>query len=68
MVNWERGRSPEYQRQLDAFWQKRAELFVAADRMLTADQRKVALRRINGYAEDFVHLASKSEGNRTASR
>jgi hypothetical protein len=68
MVNWDRGRSPEYQRQLDAFWQKRAELFVAADRMLTADQRKVALRRINGYADDFAHLANRSDSSRTASR
>jgi hypothetical protein len=68
MVNWDKGRSPEYQRQLDAFWQKRAELFVAADRMLTGDQRKVALRRINGYSEDFTHLASRSDGSRTASR
>ena len=68
MVNWDKGRSPEYQKQLDTFWQKRAELFVAADRMLSTDQRKVALRRINGYAEDFTHLASRSDGSRTAAR
>jgi Family of unknown function (DUF6279) len=68
MVNWDKGRSPEYQRQLDASRQKRAELFVAADRMLTTDQRKVALRRVNGYVEDFTHLASRSDGSRTALR
>jgi hypothetical protein len=68
MVNWERGRSAEYQRQLDAMWQKRAELFVQADRMLSADQRRVALKRIQGYAEDFTQLARRggAEASRTA--
>jgi len=68
LVNWERGRSPEYQKQLDASWQKRAELFVVADRMLTSDQRKIALRRIETYADDFTHLARRSDGSRTAAR
>ena len=68
MANWERGRSPEYQKQLDASWQKRAELFVAADRMLTADQRRVALRRIETYADDFTQLARRSDSGRTAAR
>ena len=68
MVNWDKGRSSEYQRQIEASWQKRAELFVAADRMLSSDQRKVALRRVNGYVEDFTHLASRSDGSRTAAR
>lgn len=68
MVNWDKGRSSEYQRQIEASWQKRAELFVAADRMLSSDQRKVALRRVNGYVEDFAHLASRSDGSRTAAR
>jgi len=68
MANWERGRSPEYQKQLDASWQKRAELFVAADRMLTTDQRRVALRRIETYADDFTQLARRSDSSRTAAR
>ena len=68
LVNWERGRSAEYQKQLDASWQKRAELFVVADRMLTTDQRKVALRRIETYADDFTQLARRNDGGRTASR
>jgi hypothetical protein len=68
LVNWERGRSSEYQKQLDASWQKRADIFVVADRMLTSDQRKVALRRIETYADDFTQLARRSEGGRTAAR
>jgi len=68
MANWERGRSADYQKQLDLAWQKRAELFVAADRMLTTDQRKVALRRIETYADDFTHLARRGDTSRTAAR
>jgi hypothetical protein len=68
MANWERGRSVEYQKQLDASWEKRAELFVAADRMLMPDQRRVALRRIETYADDFTQLARRSDSGRTAAR
>jgi hypothetical protein len=68
LVSWERGRSAEYQKQLDLHWQKRAEAFVAVDRMLTADQRKVALQRIQTYADDLTQLARRSDGSRTAAR
>lgn len=59
LTSWEKQRSPEYQRQLDASWQKRADLFVAVERMLTAEQRTAALQRIQGYAEDFTQLARR---------
>ena len=68
MAHWERGRSPDYQKQLDLAWQKRADLLVTADRMLNAEQRKTALRRIAGYADDFHQLAIRSDGSRTAQR
>ena len=57
MSQWERGRSAEYQRQIDASWQKRTDLFVAVDRMLTAEQRVASLQRIENYANDFSQLA-----------
>src|SRR5688572_7010244 len=53
MAYWDRGRSAEYQRQVDASWQKRADLFVAVDRMLTPEQRTASLQRIDTYATDF---------------
>jgi hypothetical protein len=59
MVHWERGRSAEYQRQIDASWQKRADLFVAIDRMLTPEQRTVSLQRLETYASDFTQLAQR---------
>ena len=68
LTNWERNRSPEYQKQLDASWQKRAELFVAVDKMLTPDQRSASLNRMNTYADDFAQLARREGGTpRTAS-
>jgi hypothetical protein len=69
LVSWERGRSAEYQKALDAVWQKRAALFVNVERSLTAEQRATSLQRIASYAEDFVQLARAApEGNRTAAR
>ncbi|HYH40336.1 MAG TPA: DUF6279 family lipoprotein [Burkholderiales bacterium] len=62
MVNWERNRSADFQKQLDASWVKRADLLVAVDRMLTPDQRTASLQRIQGYANDFTQLASQGRG------
>ena len=59
MSQWERGRSAEYQRQVDASWQKRAELFVAVDKMLTPEQRVASLQRLDTYANDFTQLAKR---------
>ena len=70
MVNWDRNRSADFQKQLDASWQKRADLLVAVDRMLTPEQRTASLQRIQGYANDFTQLASQGRGEagRTAAR
>ena len=59
MAHWERGRSAEYQRQVDASWQKRADLFVTIEKMLTPEQRTASLRRIENYATDFTQLARR---------
>jgi hypothetical protein len=67
LVNWERTRSAEYQKKLDAVWQKRADLFVAVDRTLTAEQRAASLQRMTAYADDFTQLARRgAEPSRTA--
>jgi hypothetical protein len=59
MVNWEKGRSAEYQKQLDASWQKRADLFMAVDRMMTPEQRTASLQKIESYSNDFTQLARR---------
>jgi hypothetical protein len=69
MVGWDRNRSAEYQKQLDASWQKRADLLVAVHRMFTPDQRTAALERLNTYAADFTQLAHQAPGTKqTAAR
>lgn len=68
LVHWERGRSAEYQRQLTAWWHKRADLFVAVHQMQTREQRVASLQRIQSYVDDFTHLARRDSGSRTASR
>jgi hypothetical protein len=65
LVNWERGRSPEYQKANDAAWARRIELIIAVDRMFTPTQRTAAARRFQTYAEDFAQLAGRAEGART---
>lgn len=65
--NWERGRTADYQKRLDASWEKRAELYVSVDKMFTPDQRNAYLQRIQSYSDDFTQLARR-EGGATASR
>ena len=66
MVNWERGRPAEFQKQLDHSWQRRAELLATVDRMLTPDQRNTSLQRVQAYADDFTQLAARRDAGRTA--
>ena len=68
LTNWERNRTAEYQKQLDASWQKRAELFVAVDKLLTQEQRNASLNRMKTYADDFTQLARREGAPRTAAR
>jgi hypothetical protein len=68
LVNWERGRSADEQKRLDAWWAKRADIFVALERSLTPEQRTASLQRMQAYADDFTQLARRGEPSRTASR
>ena len=68
LANWDKGRSAEDQKRLDAWWAKRADVFVAMERMMTAEQRAVALQRMQNYIEDFTQLAGRTDGGYTAAR
>lgn len=68
VVNWERGRSPDYQKRLDAWWTKRADILVSIDKTLTQQQRTAALQRAQGYADDFMTLAGRGAAPKTAAR
>jgi hypothetical protein len=66
LVEWERGRSPEYKKANDAQWAKRVDLFVTVDRMLTPRQRTAAVQRLQTYVDDFTHLAGRNDSVRTS--
>ncbi|MEN3355658.1 MAG: hypothetical protein V7640_3816 [Betaproteobacteria bacterium] len=68
LANWERGRTADEQKRLDAWWAKRADIFVALERTLSREQRVASLERMQAYADDFMHLARRGEASRTASR
>jgi hypothetical protein len=68
LANWNGGRTADEQKKLDAWWAKRAEIFVAIDRSLTGEQRSVAMQRMQNYSEDFTQLARRGDAGKTAAR
>jgi hypothetical protein len=68
LSNWETGRDPEYERATDAAWQKRVQIFLAVERMLTPEQRETLIRRMQNHADEFRQLARQGapESSRTA--
>jgi hypothetical protein len=67
LANWDRGRTAEEQKRLDAWWHKRADIFVSLDKTLSADQRTASIAKMGGYIDDFTQLAGKGTP-RTAAR
>jgi hypothetical protein len=53
----ERGRPPEYQKKLAYNTAVTLNFIVTIDRMITSDQRKKLIRRLNDLAEDFDRLS-----------
>ena len=59
LIHREHGRSPEAARAFDESWRKRAEFYEAVDRLLTAEQRKHLLHRLQDYIDDFREFAAR---------
>ena len=59
LVHWENRRSPALARAFDESWLKRAEFYVAVDRLLTTEQRKHLLHRLQDYIDNFRELAAR---------
>ncbi|MNC86417.1 hypothetical protein D3C83_20740 [compost metagenome] len=59
LLNWEEGRDPEYDRLWKEWLPKQADLYVAADRMLTPHQREHVMGRLQQYADDFTRLSQR---------
>jgi len=59
LLAWEEGRDPEFARQAREWERRQAELYAAAGRMLTPQQRAHVQRRIKNYMDDFTRLAQR---------
>jgi hypothetical protein len=68
LVNWDKGRTPDEQKKLDAWWAKRADIFATLDKTITPDQRTASLTRMQGLIDDFSQLARKGDAGKTAAR
>jgi hypothetical protein len=67
LLNWEKGRAPQYERLQSEAWENRVAFFVAVDRMLTPHQRATMTRRLQNYIDDFTRLAER-RGAQTAAQ
>lgn len=60
LLDWEQGRSPQYDRLLARWWEQRVAFFVEVYRLLTPAQRAIGLHRLQNYIEDFQSLSERS--------
>jgi hypothetical protein len=58
--NWERGREPTYAKLARQAAEQRSQIYADIDRLLTPAQRRTALERLQGYADDFTALAASA--------
>src|SRR5262249_22977746 len=59
LLDWESGRTPEYDRVLTDWWEKRQDYFIALYHLLTPEQRASVQRRLQGYVDDFLKLSER---------
>lgn len=60
LLDWERGRSPEYEKLADEAYERRIQFYIAVDKLLTPAQRQHVFQRMQRFIEDFRILAQKS--------
>jgi hypothetical protein len=59
LLNWEEGRSPEYQRFFADWRRQQAEFYVNVERVLTPAQKNSVIAKVERYANDFTQLAQR---------
>lgn len=67
LLDWEKGRAPQYERLQSESWENRIAFLMAVDRMLTPQQRATLTRRLQNYIDDFSRLAER-RGAHTAAQ
>ena len=59
LLDWERGRTPEFERLSNEVYAKRIQFYLEVERLLTPGQRQTVLQRLQDYADDCRALAEK---------
>lgn len=66
LIDWERGRSADYTRAWNEHIDRRIDMYVAIDRMLTPGQRARVLTRLQDYIDDFYALSEQGRARPVA--
>lgn len=59
LIDWDKGRTPEYERRFNEAFEQRVQIVIEIERMLTPHQRTLALNRLQDYIDDFTRLAER---------
>lgn len=59
LLDWDRGRTPEYERAAAETAERRVEFYLALEKILTPAQRERALKRLHGFGNDFKALSER---------
>lgn len=59
LSDWEKGRSPDYEKALLDIYDKRVALYLEVERLLTPQQREHVLHKLQGYIDDIQSLAAR---------
>ncbi len=60
LLEWERGRSAEYERVAAEAQERRIDFFITLEKLLTPLQRERALKRLEGFGNDFKTLGDRA--------
>lgn len=59
LLDWEHGRTPEFERRSDEVYAKRIEFYLAVDKLLSPRQRQNVLHRLQDYVDDCKALSER---------
>ena len=59
LLDWEHGRSPEYEKLSTEVYEQIIQFYIAVDALLTRGQRQIVLHRLQEYADDCKALGEK---------
>jgi hemerythrin superfamily protein len=60
LLDFERGRDPEYDRQAHVVYEHRLQFYVNVDKLLTQAQRQNVVEKVQRFIDDFRNLSQKS--------